>query len=66
MTASATTNAPPVHTGQCRAARVAGPDLHDRTYCLHDVTGRPVGTIAAPATRPLLGRSAPTVYLRRD
>lgn len=54
-----------VHTGQCRAPRpvVQG---RDRGYCLHDTGGQPVGTITAPATRPVLAPSAPTVYLRRD
>lgn len=54
-----------VHTGQCRATR-PNAEGRDRGYCLHDITGRPVGTIAAPATRPVLGPSAPTVYLRRE
>ena len=31
-----------------------------------DETGRPIGTIAAPTERPVLGNTAPTVYLRRD
>jgi len=29
-----------------------------------DESGRPIGTIAAPTERPVLGSNAPTVYLR--
>jgi hypothetical protein len=65
MTPVAPMTSPPVHTGQCRTVRGAGLERPDRGYCLHDTTGQPVGTIAAPATRPVLGRSAPTFYLRR-
>jgi hypothetical protein len=36
-----------------------------REYCLHDLSGSPLGTIAAPMARPVVGTSAPTVYLRR-
>ena len=38
----------------------------DREYCLHDPTGRLLGTIAAPARRPQVGAAAPTFYLRRS
>jgi hypothetical protein len=60
----------PVHAGPCLAlpARVHGrwtPLGTAREYCLHDLSGSPLGTIAAPMTRPLVGTSAPTVYLRR-
>jgi hypothetical protein len=40
-------------------------DSPAREYCLHDERGRPMGTIEAPAGRPVVGRDAPTVYLRR-
>lgn len=36
-----------------------------RDYCLHDLTGRLLGTIAAPVRRPEVGPAAPTFYLRR-
>ena len=36
-----------------------------RDYCLHDPTGRLLGTIAAPVRRPEVGAAAPTFYLRR-
>jgi hypothetical protein len=36
-----------------------------RDYCLHDLAGRILGTIAAPARRPEVGPAAPTFYLRR-
>jgi hypothetical protein len=31
-----------------------------------DESGQPIGTIAAPTERPVLGSAAPTVYLRRE
>ena len=31
-----------------------------------DESGQPIGTIAAPTERPVLGSTAPTVYLRRE
>jgi hypothetical protein len=31
-----------------------------------DEAGQPIGTIAAPTERPVLGTRAPTVYLRRE
>jgi hypothetical protein len=65
MTAIGATNFPAVHTGQCRSPRM-GMERPDRGYCVHDSNGRPVGTITAPERRPILGRSAPTYYLRRD
>lgn len=37
-----------------------------RDYCLHDFAGRLLGTIAAPARRPVVGPAAPTFYLRRN
>jgi hypothetical protein len=42
----------------------AGSPVH-RDYYLHDLAGRPLGTIAAPERRPEVGPAAPTVYLRR-
>lgn len=36
-----------------------------RDYCLHDLAGRPLGTIAASVRRPEVGPAAPTLYLRR-
>lgn len=46
---------------------MSGPDgsrVH-RDYCLHDLAGRPLGTIAASERRPEVGAAAPTLYLRR-
>jgi hypothetical protein len=58
------------HTGPCLAlpARLHGcwsPAGTTREYCLHDLAGSPLGTIAAPMARPVVGPSAPTVFLRR-
>lgn len=59
----------PVHTGPCLAlpARLHGRPAagSTREYCLHDLAGQPLGTIAAPVARPVVGSTAPTVYLRR-
>jgi hypothetical protein len=60
----------PTHTGPCLAlpARLHGrwsPAGTAREYCLHDLSGSPLGTIAAPMARPVVGPSAPTVLLRR-
>jgi len=62
-----------LHTGSCLAAprattRGATAPSHSpgTTYCLHDASGRPVGTIAAPALQPITGPFAPTFYLRRS
>jgi hypothetical protein len=61
----------PVHTGPCFTLPAR---LHPRSspmgtaareYCLHDLSGSPLGTIAAPMARPVVGTSAPTVFLRR-
>jgi hypothetical protein len=70
MSALTFTHAGPVHTGPCLTlpARLHGrwsPVGTAREYCLHDLTGSPLGTIAAPMARPVVGSSAPTVYLRR-
>jgi hypothetical protein len=62
-----------VHTGPCRVPPASLRGRQDvpaaaapaRDYCLHDLSGRPIGTIPAPAARPLVGSAAPTVYLRR-
>jgi len=60
----------PVYTGPCLTlpARLhprSSPMGTAREYCLHDLSGSPLGTIAAPMARPVVGTSAPTVYLRR-
>ena len=51
----------------CFAPRAIGPAAAtlSRDYCLHDPTGRLLGTIAAPVRRPEVGPAAPTFYLRR-
>jgi hypothetical protein len=66
MTAIAARIVPAVHTGQCRAAGPSGAEHPARGYCVHDPSGKPVGTISGTATRPILGPNAPTFYLRRD
>lgn len=71
MTALTLTLSPNVHTGPCLTLPAR---LHarwsaaggTREYCLHDLTGRPLGTIAAPVARPVVGSTAPTIYLRRN
>jgi hypothetical protein len=35
-------------------------------FRLSDPEGAPLGTIAAPTGRPVLGSAAPTIYLRRS
>jgi hypothetical protein len=35
-------------------------------YCLRDGQGHPLGRVAAPVCRPVVGPSAPTVYLQRQ
>lgn len=55
-----------VHAGSCGTAFKQLLRSEPERYCLHDSAGQPIGTIAAPAERPQLGISAPTVYLRRD
>jgi len=55
-----------LHAGWCGTPLTELPRSEPARYCLHDQTGRPIGTIAAPAERPKVGISAPTVYLRRD
>jgi hypothetical protein len=63
MPAIATPLLPALHTGSC----LASPRVTSGTeYCLHDAAGDPVGTIPAPAVRPVTGPSAPTLYLRRN
>jgi len=42
----------------------AGSTVHG-DYWLHDLAGRPLGTIPASEQRPEVGPAAPTVYLRR-
>jgi hypothetical protein len=37
-----------------------------REYRLNDLAGDPLGTIAAPAGRLVVGSAAPTIYLRRS
>jgi hypothetical protein len=68
-----------VHTGPCLAvpaalvsaarrlslAAAARPGEPRAAYCLLDQRGRHIGLIAVPASRPVLGPHAPTVYLRR-
>jgi hypothetical protein len=61
-----------LHTGSCLAVSRVSPPRAVRLpvvlgvqYCLHDAAGRPLGTIPAPAVRPITGPSAPTFYLRR-
>jgi hypothetical protein len=51
----------------CFGPRAIGPDAatRSRDYCLHDPSGRLLGTIAAPVRRPEVGPAAPTFYLRR-
>ncbi len=51
----------------CFGPRAIGPSAAalSRDYCLHDLTGRLLGTIAAPVRRPEVGPAAPTYYLRR-
>lgn len=70
MTALSMTLSAQVHTGPCLSlpARLHGRRSAEggtREYCLHDMTGKPLGTIAAPVARPVVGSTAPTVYLRR-
>ena len=62
-----------LHTGSCSAvsrapSRGPAPTVTrlGAEYCLHDATGRSVGTIPSPAVRPSTGRFAPTFYLRRS
>jgi hypothetical protein len=38
----------------------------DREFTVLDESGVQIGTIEAPTERPVLGSSAPTVYLRRE
>jgi hypothetical protein len=68
MIALAITPCPKVHVGPCpavdRARSTPGPV--QPAYCLHDCDGSHLGTIPLPAARPTPGRSAPTLYLRRD
>ena len=71
MTALIMTPSIPVHTGPCLTLPAR---LHarwsaagsTREYCLHDLSGRPLGTIAAPVARPVVGSTSPTIYLRRS
>ena len=51
----------------CFGPRAIGPAAatRSRDYCLHDPSGRLLGTIAAPVRRPEVGPAAPTFYLRR-
>lgn len=63
MTAIASQHLPALHTGSCLAPPRPSPGAE---YCLHDAAGYPVGTIPAPAVRPVTGPSAPTLYLRRS
>lgn len=77
MTAASVALTGTVHTGACLAiprslvtvaGRIAGilrEPAREREYCLHDEYGRPLGIIPVPAGRPVVGRDAPTVYLRR-
>ena len=70
MTALTMTLSAQVHAGPCLTlpARLHGrwsAEGSTREYCLHDMTGKPLGTIAAPVARPVVGSTAPTVYLRR-
>ena len=53
-----------VHRGSCGTAPSEARE--PVRYCLHDQTGRPIGTIPAPAALPTVGTSAPTIYLRRE
>ena len=62
-----------LHSGSCLAvSRVTAlqperlPVILGVQYCLHDAAGRPLGTIPAPAVRPITGPAAPTFYLRRN
>jgi hypothetical protein len=71
MTALTFTQPRPVYTGPCLTlpARLHSrwaPAGTAREYCLHDLSGIPLGTIAAPMARPVVGSAAPTVYLRRS
>lgn len=71
MTTLTFTPSGPVHTGPCLSlpARLHGRRSAagaTREYCLHDLSGHPLGTIAAPVARPVVGTTAPTVYLRRS
>lgn len=70
MTVFNVTQSAQVHTGPCLTlpARLHGrrsAEGNAREYCLHDLTGKPLGTIAAPVARPVVGSTAPTIYLRR-
>ena len=69
MSALTMTMSLPVHTGPCLSlpARLHGrrSEAGTREYCLHDLSGKPLGTIAAPVARPVVGSTAPTIYLRR-
>lgn len=70
MSALSLTMSSTVHTGPCLTlpARLHGrfgAAGSTREYCLHDLSGKPLGTIAAPMARPVVGSTAPTVYLRR-
>ena len=62
-----------LHTGSCLAVSRVHPPRTARLpivlgveYCLHNADGLPLGTIPAPAVRPITGPSAPTFYLRRN
>lgn len=62
MSALATTSMHPAF-GPCPIGPAA--TALPRDYCLHDLAGRLLGTIAAPLRRPEVGPAAPTYYLRR-
>jgi hypothetical protein len=78
-TLSATMMGSVIHTGPCLAVppalvaaawrltrAAARRDTEPRAaYCLLDQRGRHIGLIPAPASRPVLGPHAPTLYLRR-
>ncbi|HET7038319.1 MAG TPA: hypothetical protein VFH97_00435 [Gemmatimonadales bacterium] len=54
-------------TGPRRERRVLGEGRTGRVrvYYLLDASGRRLGVIVGPESRPGIGRHAPTVYLRR-
>lgn len=67
-----------VHTGACVAVPrafvealaslrelVRDRPTPEREYCLHDEDGNALGVIRFAAGRPTVGRSAPSVFLRR-
>lgn len=37
-----------------------------KDYCLFDEQGKRLGTISSACMRPVLGKNAPTFYLRRE